>query len=258
MHNFRPANAFGPAIAALLIGALGALAPLAHAAAAVTPAIAAAVADADRPQADRARDADRKPAETVAFAGLKPGEVIGELLPGEGYFTRVFAGVVGTHGHVYAVAPPAQPGKKDYEAGARALAGDAHYANVTILAERLDQLHFPVPLDMVWTSQNYHDLHNIPGFDIARFNRAVFAALKPGGIYLVLDHAAQAGSGTRDTATLHRIDPEAVKREVLAAGFELQATSNLLHRPADPHTARVFDASIRGKTDQFIFKFRKP
>jgi len=251
MKNFRPA------IAMLLLGALGSLAPICRAAG-VPPAIAAAVADAHRPQADRARDALRKPAETIAFAGLAPGQVIGELLPGEGYFTRIFAGVVGERGHVYAVAPPARPGKKDYVGGARALARDPHYANVTILAERLDQLHFPVPLDMVWTSQNYHDLHNIPGFDLAKFNRAVFDALKPGGIYLVLDHAAQAGSGTRDTSTLHRIDPQAVKREVLAAGFELDASSDLLHRPEDPHTAAIFDPSIRGKTDQFIFKFRKP
>ncbi len=248
---------FRPIIAALLIGATGSIAAACQAHG-VSAAIAAAVADPHRLPAARARDALRKPAETVAFAGLKPGEVIGELLPGEGYFPRIFAAVVGKRGHVYAVAPPAPAHKTDYSAGARARAGDPHYANVTILAERLDRLHFPVPLDMVWTSQNYHDLHNIPGFDLAKFNRTVFDALKPGGIYLVLDHAAQAGSGTRDTATLHRIDPATVKREVLAAGFELQATSNLLHRPEDPHTARIFDASIRGKTDQFIFKFRKP
>jgi len=94
--------------------------------------------------------------------------------------------------------------------------------------------------------------------DIAVFNKAVFDSLVPGGIYVVLDHAAQAGSGARDTNTLHRIDPELVRKEVLAAGFEFAGESELLRNSADAHTLKVFDASIRGKTDQFLFKFRKP
>ncbi|HUY83385.1 MAG TPA: hypothetical protein VMU86_02330 [Steroidobacteraceae bacterium] len=224
----------------------------------VPAAIAAAVADPHRPSSDRARDRLRKPGRTIAFAGIHPGEIVGELLPGEGYFTRIFSRVVGPSGHVYAVAPPPPPNGHDYQAGARALAHDPYYANVTILAEPLTALHFPRPVDIVWTSQNYHDLHNIPGFDVEHFDRLVYAALKPGGIYFVLDHAAAAGSGTSDTSTLHRIDPAVVKREVLAAGFEWAGASDLLHRPQDPHTAVVWDPSIRGHTDQFIFKFRKP
>jgi predicted methyltransferase len=86
----------------------------------------------------------------------------------------------------------------------------------------------------------------------------VFDDLKPGGIYLVLDHAAEAGSGARDTKTLHRIDPEAVKKEVLAAGFVLAGSSDLLRQPSDAHAVKVFDPAVRGKTDQFILKFRKP
>ena len=89
-------------------------------------------------------------------------------------------------------------------------------------------------------------------------NKAIYDALKPGGIYLVLDHAAAAGSGLRDTETLHRIDPAAVKKEVLAAGFVLDGESDVLHNPQDDHTAKVFDPAIRGKTDKFIFRFRKP
>lgn len=250
-------NAFRSIVTAALVCAAAGLASAPTFAALPAP-IAAAVADSHRPAADRERDALRKPGECIAFAGLRPGEIVGELLPGEGYFTRIFSGVVGPRGHVYAVAPAPAPGGKDYQAGARTLAADPHYGNVTILADRLADLKFPKPLDLVWTSQNYHDLHNIPGFDVVAFNRRMFAALKPGGIYLVLDHAAAAGSGTRDTDTLHRIDPAVVKKEVLAAGFELAGTSELLHRPEDPHTARVFDPSIRGRTDQFIFKFRKP
>jgi predicted methyltransferase len=113
-------------------------------------------------------------------------------------------------------------------------------------------------VDLVWTSQNYHDLHNLPGLDVGIFNKMVFDDLKPGGIYLVLDHTAEPGSGSRDTKTLHRIDPEAVKKEVLGAGFVFVGSSNLLHAPNDPHSVKVFDPSVRGKTDQFILKFRKP
>ncbi|MBV9725404.1 MAG: class I SAM-dependent methyltransferase, partial [Gammaproteobacteria bacterium] len=97
-----------------------------------------------------------------------------------------------------------------------------------------------------------------PDVDVAAINRAVFAALKPGGIYLVLDHAAEAGSGLRDTNTLHRIDEETVKQEVTAAGFKLAAESDELRNKADPHTAKVFDSEIKGHTDQFMLKFRKP
>jgi predicted methyltransferase len=129
---------------------------------------------------------------------------------------------------------------------------------VSVVSEPFAQLKTPEPVDLVWTSQNYHDLHNFPGLDIGVFNQMVYEALKPGGIYLILDHAAAAGSGTRDTKTLHRIDPETVKTEVLAAGFKLVGSSDLLHQAGDDHTLKVFDPSIRGKTDQFILKFQKP
>jgi predicted methyltransferase len=113
-------------------------------------------------------------------------------------------------------------------------------------------------VDLVWTSQNYHDLHNFPGLDLAVFNQMVFEALKPGGVYFILDHATAPGAGASETGTLHRIDPDTVKREVEAAGFEFVGESNILRQPDDPHTAKVFDPSIRGRTDQFILKFRKP
>jgi predicted methyltransferase len=94
--------------------------------------------------------------------------------------------------------------------------------------------------------------------DIGTINRAVFAALRAGGTYLVLDHAAEAGSGTRDTNTLHRIDEETVKQEVTAAGFKLLGESDILRNKSDPHTAKVFDPEIRGHTDQFALTFKKP
>jgi predicted methyltransferase len=116
----------------------------------------------------------------------------------------------------------------------------------------------PEPADIVFTAQNYHDVHNVPNIDIAAFNMSVFDALKPGGVFVVVDHAAASGSGGRDTSTLHRIDPAAVKSEVQAAGFEFAGESKVLANAQDDHAAKVFDPAIRGKTDQFIFKFRKP
>jgi len=119
---------------------------------------------------------------------------------------------------------------------------------------------FPEKLDLFWISQNYHDLHDkfLGPVDTAAFNRQVFQALKPGGHYVVLDHVAAKGAPPDVTETLHRIEADTVKREVEAAGFVLEAESDLLANPDDPHTKGVFDASIRGRTDQFILKFRRP
>jgi predicted methyltransferase len=234
----------------------------ARAAGGVPKAVAAAVADPARPEADRKRDANRKPAESVAFAGLKPGDHVADLLPGSGYFTRIFSAVVGPKGHVYAVAPPRRPqapaDSPDPAAAVQAIAADPHYGNVSVSVMRVTELSLPEPVDFIWTSQNYHDIHNLPNVDVVDFDKAVFNALKPGGVFIVLDHAAEAGSGFRDTSTLHRIDAEAVKKEVLAAGFKFEGQSDLLRNSNDPHTAAVFDPSIRGNTDQFILKFRKP
>jgi predicted methyltransferase len=247
--------------AAALAAALTLVAPYANAAS-VPNNIAAAVADSNRPDADKQRDANRKPAETLAFTGVKPGEQVAELLPGAGYYTRIFSKAVGGSGHVYAVVPAPFPNAPadapDFAARVKAIAADPNYSNVGVVVEPFSQLAVPVPVDLVWTSQNYHDLHNFPGLDVAMFNKMVFDDLKPGGIYLILDHRAEAGSGTRDTKTLHRIDPEAVKQEVLAAGFVFVGSSNLLQQTGDNHTLKVFDPTVRGKTDQFILKFRKP
>ena len=223
-------------------------------------AIAAAIADPARPEADVKRDADRKPAEVLAFAGVRPGEKVADLIAGGGYFTRLFAKAVGPDGHVYVIqpaeiikiAPTYLKQIQDVVAG---------YPNATLVTDALPAaLNTPEKLDLVWTSQNYHDMHDpfMGPEDMAAVNKAVFDALKPGGVYLILDHVAAPGSGLSATNTLHRIDPEAVKREVTAAGFVFDGESKILRNPADPHTANVFDKSIRGHTDQFIFRFRKP
>ncbi len=241
---------------------LGAVSVAAAAPSAVPSFIADAVADAHRPDADRQRDANRKPGETLAFAGVAPGLKVAELLPGGGYYTRIISKVVGPAGHVYALVPvqpaTAPAGAPDFAARVRALAADPAYANVSVVAQPFSDLKVPEPVDLVWTSQNYHDLHNLPGLDVGIFNQLVFDMLRPGGVYFILDHTAAPGSGLRDTGTLHRIDPQKVKAEVLAAGFEFVGESKLLRQASDPHTARVFDPVIRGRTDQFILKFRKP
>ena len=224
--------------------------------------ITAAVADAGRPEGDRQRDADRKPAETLLFAGVQPGNQVVELVPGGGYYTRLLSKVVGKHGKLYAVAPApradAPAGEPDRTAPVKAIAADPRYANVTVLVQPIRSLVLPEKADVVWTSQNDHDVHNVAGLDLLAFNKSIYDALKPGGRYFLIDHSAAADASADVTSTLHRIDSELVKREVLAAGFVLEESSALLRNAADPRSAAVFDPAIRGKTDQFMLKFRKP
>lgn len=228
-----------------------------------TPAyITAAVSDTARPDADTQRDSDRHPALALAYAGVKPGDQVAELAPGGGYFTRLLSAVAGPKGKVYAVSSPKKPdAAKDApepSAAVQKIAADPHYGNVQVLLQRAAELKLPENLDLVWTSQNYHDFHNIPDVQAVDIDKAVLKALKPGGVYLVLDHTAEKGSGFRDTSTLHRVDPEAVKKEVVSAGFKYEGSSDVLVNKDDPHTDKVFDPKIKGHTDQFILRFRKP
>jgi len=223
-------------------------------------AIAAAIADPARPASDRAQDANRKPLAVLSFAGIKPGDKVADFIPGGGYATRLFSKIVGPSGHVYAVVPEENLEEWKADQAVKAIAADPAFPNVTVVRAPVNRFPAPEPLDLVWTSMNYHDLH-LDFFgpaDLAAVNNSIFAALKPGGVYLVLDHVAAAGSGLRDAGTLHRIDPEVVKQEVLKAGFVLEAESDALRNPSDDHTLKVFDGAVRGKTDKMIFRFRKP
>jgi predicted methyltransferase len=225
-------------------------------------AILAAVADALRPATDTARDVDRKPTETLAFAGVRRGDKVADYAAGSGYFTRLFSGIVGPAGHVYAIVPSAlfvYPNIVKGIAEVQTFAVD--HPNVTVtFASALEAVRFPENIDLFWISQNYHDLKDpfMGPVDMAAFNRAVYGALKPGGVYVVLDHSAAVGAPADVTDTLHRIEQSVVRTEVEAAGFQFDAESTLLANPADPRTAGVFDKAIRGHTDQFILKFRKP
>jgi predicted methyltransferase len=221
---------------------------------------AAAAADPARAQ-DVAQDARRHGPEILAFSGLPKGGVVIDLIPGGGYWTRLFARAVGPEGHVYGIwpRPYAMEARGDVVAYGK-LAASSNFANVSGSVKPATEISAPKPVDLVFTSQNYHDYPDkfMGPLDPAVFNRAAFAALKPGGILLIIDHAAEAGSGMRDTDTLHRIDPAVVKQQVTAAGFEFVGESRLLANPADDHKLPVFDKAVRGKTDQFIYKFRKP
>jgi len=220
--------------------------------------IAKAVADPSRPAADSARDAARHPGEILALAGVKSGDTVVDYIMGGGYFTRLLSAAVGPKGTVYAF-QPAEFIKFKAQYGEDQKTVAAALPNVKPLSGPMVGLELPAGADVVVTVQNYHDQHlkPFPVDTAAKANAAIFKALKPGGVFLVIDHAALAGATTAPDA-LHRIDIAQVKSEVEAAGFKLEAESPILANPADPHTALVFDPAIRGKTDQFILKFRKP
>lgn len=243
--------------ARLFAVALSALAAVAAPAFAQTvdPAHAAAVADPLRPADETARDALRHPAEMLAFAGVKSGWKVADIRPGAGYFTRLFARVVGEDGHIYAFVPNRTAERENPRADALVAA----YPNVSRVNGDLDAMSFDQPLDLVFMSQEYHDFH-IPrfGVDVARMNADVFKALKPGGLYVVIDHQAAPGTGITAVETLHRIEGAQLRREVEAAGFVFDGESTAVANPADDHSLNVFDEAIRGKTDQFVYRFRKP
>ena len=250
-------------IAATILIAVGLMATATGAMARATPAyVTAALSDPGRTDADRQSDPDRKPGDMVIFAGIKPGMKVVDLMPGGGYFTRIFAKVVGDKGYVYAYVPSELDPflVKRFGSADAVLKLFQTYPNVSVVHAPLMKFVAPEKVDIVWTSRNYHDFHDkfMGPADLGVVNKAIFDALKPGGIYLVLDHAAAPGSGLRDTDTLHRIDEAAVKKEVEAAGFKLVGESNALRSDKDDHTSKIFDASVKGKTDQFILKFRKP
>jgi predicted methyltransferase len=216
---------------------------------------AAALSDPRRLPAEVARDPLRKPADMLAFMGLRPGHVIADIRPEEGYFTRLFAPVVGEAGHVYAFVPNQTAQRENAFADTLAAA----YPNVSRVTGALETMSFDRPVDVIFMGEEYHDF-TIPrfGVDVARMNAAAFAALKPGGLYVILDHEAAAGAGISVAGTLHRIEGAELRRQVEAAGFVFEGESDAVRVPADDLTLSVFDESIRGRSDRFVYRFRKP
>src|SRR3954469_24281973 len=220
----------------------------------VSPGIAAAVADAGRPAADKERDANRKPAETVAFAGVKPGMVVAELGPGRGYYTRILAKAVGPTGKVYAVITGAQAARPGVLDGLNALA--AAYPNIKVVTVEYATMMLPEKADLFWTTENYHDFHNNGG-DIAALDKAVFNNLKPGGIFYVEDHSAADGAGLAATSQFHRMDEAVAKSELTAAGFKLDGEGDLLHNPADNKAASNSETG-HFASDRFMLRMKRP
>jgi len=216
---------------------------------------AAVVSDSRRLPEEVARDSLRHPAEMLAFIGLKPGQAIADIRPEEGYFTRLFAPAVGDTGKVYAFVPNQTAERENAFSDTLA----ATYPNTTRVTGALESMSFDLPLDVVFMGQEYHDFV-IPrfGVDVAKMNAAVFAALKPGGLYVILDHQAAPGAGVDVVGALHRIEASALRAQVEAAGFVFDGETDVVANPDDDHSLSVFDPAIRSKSDQFVYRFRKP
>ena len=205
-----------------------------------------------------------KQSELTRFARVEAGSTVIDVYPGDGDWTRLFSDVVGPKGRVYSFVPAEVAHFKNDPVGLmRTLAKEPGRENVEAVSADLVALgQATLPADVVWLHLFYHDLHTelmqSRGATAAAFNRAVHERLKPGGSYVIVDHAAAAGSGTSNTQALHRIDPASVREEVKAAGFVLEAESGLLANKDDAHSIKVFDPSIKGETDRFAYRFVRP
>ena len=267
-----------------------ALADQAGTAQSVPAYVETALADPSRPDTDRQHDANRKPAELITFASIKPGDKIADFMPDDGYFTRIFCKVVGDTGHVYVIgvprlapAPPPEPlpspsAPPQSVPSASEAAGACHNVTTSNLKSRpvpAPELHddsdpgyeywssspaaenftAPEPLDVIWTSDNYHDLHNkaFGSPDMSKVNTALLAALKPGGLLLIEAHAVMMAPGARHGASSHRIAVEQIRQEVTQAGFEFVGE---LHDGENTRSAHAH--AVHPKTERFLLKFRKP
>lgn len=229
-------------------------APATYAAPADAPAhIRRAVESAERTPQMTERDANRKPAELLMTARVEEGDRIAEIAGFGQYFTTMLAEAVGPEGHVYVFDLP----YTEERSGAASRAFDEAHDNVTYTIVDYNEIEFPADLDAVHIVLYYHDLP-LNDVDTAAFNQKVYDALKPGGVYFIVDHNAPAGTGTELTESVHRIDPAVIRDEVMAAGFELAEESDLLRNPDDDLTSMVFSPGTRGTTDQSVLVFQKP
>ena len=227
-------------------------------------AIAAAIASPDRPPADREQDARRHPQQVLEFAGITPGMYVVDVFSAGGYYTELLARVVGPKGQVTAYNNP--PYARFAAKGIAARYAGDRLPNVRQVTATIEDLKLlPSSQDAAIFIMSYHDLYwrptdgSWPATDPMLLLSKLHAALKPGGVVLVQDHVANPGGDPAQVVdSLHRIDPSLVKRDFEKAGFVLLGESDLLAHPDDDHTGLVFNEPIRGKTDQFLFRFRKP
>lgn len=227
------------------------------------PEIVRAVAATGRPADAIALDEGRKPAEVLAFLGLKPGMHAADIITGSGYWAEIMANAVGPRGKVTAFEPNqfyTAPDEQKVWAALVARRPDVDFVRYPFEAFAAK----PAAFDFAMLNLNYHDLYwqseqyKIPRSDPAAFVAALFAAMKPGGVVGIIDHVGLPGDTRAIVDRLHRIDPATVKADFERAGFVLEAKSDLLANPADDHSKLVFDPAVRGKTDRFVYRFRKP
>lgn len=226
--------------------------------------VAAALASPDRPEADREQDERRKAREFLEFAGIGPGMKVLDAFAASGYYTELLSRIVGEGGSVIAYNNPAYA--RFAAKGIEARYAGNRLPNVQQLTADVDKLELPPrSLDAAIFVMSYHDLYWRPAdgswtpTDPMQMLRKLHAAMKVGGVVIVQDHVAAAGGDTAEVVDrLHRIDPEVVRRDFKAAGFALEAESPMLAHPDDDHTKGVFDPAVRGRTDQFVMKFRRP
>jgi predicted methyltransferase len=252
-----------PVLAALLscvaLGSLGSVAGAADAKPAYyqvpknAPSYIRKAIDTPRPALQMSDDKNRHPAELLMLSGIKPGDKVVEFASFGQYFTTMFSSIVGPKGHVYMYDLP----YTEARSGAKSREFVAAHPNSTYELVDYNKVELPKNVDIVFNVLYYHDL-SLNNIDTATLNKRIFEALKPGGVYFIVDHNAAPGSGTRDTKALHRIDPEVIRKEVTAAGFKLVAESKVLANPEDDHSKLVFAPGLRRHTDQSVFKFVKP
>ncbi|MEJ2411210.1 MAG: methyltransferase [Novosphingobium sp.] len=227
------------------------------------PSVTAALADPRRDDEARNLDESRKPAEILAFLGLEPGMQAADIMTGQGYWAQIMSDMLGAKGKVTALDPSEfHMGPQSEELWARlpekwpAITWSSY--PFTSFSPAPDSFDFSIINlsyhDLYWESEKYH----LSRIEPADFVKALYAATRPGGIVGVIDHVGLPGDTRATVDKLHRIDPEVVKRDFLAAGFTLEASSDMLANPEDDHTKLVFDPAIRFKTDRFVFRFRKP
>jgi predicted methyltransferase len=242
----------------LALGLVMALATPAHASDSAD-SLAAALAASDRSDAEKLRDVGRKPAEIIAFLGVEPGMTVLDLVAASGYYTEVLSEAVGEKGKVYAQNPPRllqmREGAADKAMTSRLAGG--RLANVERLDVDLAEVSLaPGSVDAAMTALNYHDIHNGSGAEAAAgFLEKIYSLLKPGAVLGIIDHHGNEGA---DNESLHRIHEGVVLAAVEASPFELDTSSDLLRNPEDDHSHNVFEDSIRGKTDRFVLRLRKP
>ena len=238
----------------VVLAALGVLAQIAHAQDEQVARMRAALAAPERSQENKSRDAARKPIESVQFLGIKTGDTVVDMIAESGWFTEVLSAAVGPKGHVYMQNPPFLAEREPKDMIARA-------GNIETVHVQLAEAGIVNKADAIVTAMNLHDIYNGFGNQPAgeapavEFVKSLYAALKPGGVLGVIDHVGVAG---QNNAMLHRMLPQQARDVLTKAGFKIEAESTLLANPADDHTKGVFDPAIRGHTDQFMFRARKP